>query len=1623
MSQYTREVKELYKNGKYQECLEKTEEILRTSKDYATLVMKGACCSHLGYHEDSVESYFAALSMDSENNLAWIGIYNELKKNSDKNGDVLLRVCARLIEKFSVLDSSEKYLDYTKTFIKTVVQSRLPLPLGCSTFNDMCEFVLEMDPCNLYALEASFRLEIEFFFFCGFPELLDPSLSSQPMFINLIQRFNPFINSSSLFLKRLTRFEQSLETMQESISLSKTFNITLCLSHLLLKLYTHFLPNFMPTTDYNNCNNISKSGNPIPEDADLRNYIKNEIDKLDFDGVIGFNNWIKHDVIDIHAGLFYGLALFKLYQFNECSSVIRKLIYDIDRNCKQFNAESARFIEPVSKFIEKSRGSNATMNVSSKHSLCTPFRLNIHKFFVCVQTACDVYTFIKYWLNIIFMANTCNLRTSAITIEETGTLPCCTGNTDFIPSNWKDVYLTLSMEYYLVLNNVKNAFHIYEQWKILHGYHYKSTTDTMDLSPRFLICLVWLKAILSLKSSEFKTEEITPHSVKDGLLNILKTSNTILSSRYQYLVGCVMEFFAQSFPDCSSTMGCEEQLAKFSLGVQYAKHYYANHLQMGHIYREMERSKEALTSYTEAYNSMPNLPICAYNYAVALCRQDEWEKALDVYSSINQSEFTKEMWLNYGLIALRLGRIYECLPALQRVVLAKNEALYWEILGEAYLLRRSHETAVRAFNRALELEPNRPFTLILCGRTYRHMNEIYSALSCFNNALSMIENSYMTDPMCRKFYILILKELIEIHMTKCRSGIYQGYTGQAINDLQLLGYFIGSKVVPFWFFRYTGDVLSLLSVVDDLFLLIEIPTRMVSLMENVEISTDSKISNDTVKINIVTCLQLANIYFACALRTRSSSVRYPAASLDPNAGVSTSETESEHHPSRLLVIGSLLVSLGVHQLNQGYYIQRNIEMKQQLSNSPHVIKYNGFSSSELYRLSESTLKQAIQLLDSLSNIYKDFLSELLKDKSLLAPGVTTLDDEIDETDTRDRLILIGRLQSRAWSALAGIYSTSEENFDSEITYCLCQALLLNPDNTTVMVNLAMQQMKQGQTELAVNLVAQAKAVDPDNFKVWLVSAQLAAVMSGGPSIGPGLLVNTEVLSHLIHAGFTGSNYRVASQLTLHLIPIIIEYAQYNFLCDPSTTTSSSISMSQQDSSALIQMFDKRAHLRLSINVAIECLNRAIAFEPGNIRLWHNRGILLQLMGFSVPAKQCLKKAVSLLNKQKGLCYQDNPDELAFRSLVLSHYFLITYICGSPDWQVGNQLVTLTKNPNSTFCHSLAEACAKGIIYTMCPDRPSLPNLSMICLTKEIERLQNQGSYVTKSAMEFQPNAGIWLMMTIQLLDCSYFGPVQEMNKLQSYLTELKLNALSLSSSSSLLYRSISFPLAYNLSQIGVRLGKDVNWLTNSPLCKMIYEISSSKQMEYESLSNLPDLYSNRLGDNYLPLGGQLTDTELNNWIMNNAYLSLCSSRLTSTLACISRYLVQRPSEPMRWIYLFACLLDRNQLSQTTNLSSIQLKSNITSMNDKLIIYTNIIMKCLSVITELNTECPMNLVFASALVNFTSWWLDVDKYHSISKQVENVYENLLLNLRRAAVLFPNTPNILSTLRNISETIHT
>lgn len=68
------------------------------------------------------------------------------------------------------------------------------------------------------------------------------------------------------------------------------------------------------------------------------------------------------------------------------------------------------------------------------------------------------------------------------------------------------------------------------------------------------------------------------------------------------------------------------------------------------------------------------------------------------------------------------------------------------------------------------------------------------------------------------------------------------------------------------------------------------------------------------------------------------------------------------------------------------------------------------------------------------------------------------------------------------------------------------------------------------------------------------------------------------------------------------------------------------------------------------------------------------------------------RAVMLLNKQNQLSYRDNPNELAFFSLVLSHYFLITYI-----WWV-QYLLLLFSSVDSKFTKYFALCLCLSYVY-------------------------------------------------------------------------------------------------------------------------------------------------------------------------------------------------------------------------------------------------------------------------------------------------------------------------------------
>ncbi|KAA3680960.1 uncharacterized protein DEA37_0006498 [Paragonimus westermani] len=101
---------------------------------------------------------------------------------------------------------------------------------------------------------------------------------------------------------------------------------------------------------------------------------------------------------------------------------------------------------------------------------------------------------------------------------------------------------------------------------------------------------------------------------------------------------------------------------------------------------------------------------------------------------------------------------------------------------------------------------------------------------------------------------------------------------------------------------------------------------------------------------------------------------------------------------------------------------------------------------------------------------------------------------------------------------------------------------------------------------------------------------------------------------MLHLGRT--QVPLALYLTDNLFPLLIDAVSRPVYGESNTTPS--------DHSKETCTF-----LRLAMEIVTEALNRALAYEPQNPRLWHNRGLLLQLAGLSAPAEFCLRRAYSL----------------------------------------------------------------------------------------------------------------------------------------------------------------------------------------------------------------------------------------------------------------------------------------------------------------------------------------------------------------------------------------------------------
>jgi len=66
----------------------------------------------------------------------------------------------------------------------------------------------------------------------------------------------------------------------------------------------------------------------------------------------------------------------------------------------------------------------------------------------------------------------------------------------------------------------------------------------------------------------------------------------------------------------------------------------------------------------------------------------------------------------------------------------------WCVVGNCFSLQRDHDTAIKFFNRAVQLDPNYSIGYTLCGHEHSANEDYDRALACFRNAIRTDERNY-----------------------------------------------------------------------------------------------------------------------------------------------------------------------------------------------------------------------------------------------------------------------------------------------------------------------------------------------------------------------------------------------------------------------------------------------------------------------------------------------------------------------------------------------------------------------------------------------------------------------------------------------------------------------------------------------------------------------------------------------------------------------------------------------------------------------------------------------------------------------------------------------------------------
>lgn len=174
---------------------------------------------------------------------------------------------------------------------------------------------------------------------------------------------------------------------------------------------------------------------------------------------------------------------------------------------------------------------------------------------------------------------------------------------------------------------------------------------------------------------------------------------------------------------------------------------------MLNLLQSMGRAYQALSQYDcrKAVERFQDLPLHHYNTGYVLCKVGrayfelaQYQKAERVFSEVRSLEPHHLDGLEIHSTTLwHLQKEVELSTLAQELSdMDKSAPQTWCAMGNCFSLQREHDTAIKFFQRAIQVDPNFAYAYTLLGHEYVFTEELDKAMSCFRNAIRVNPRHY-----------------------------------------------------------------------------------------------------------------------------------------------------------------------------------------------------------------------------------------------------------------------------------------------------------------------------------------------------------------------------------------------------------------------------------------------------------------------------------------------------------------------------------------------------------------------------------------------------------------------------------------------------------------------------------------------------------------------------------------------------------------------------------------------------------------------------------------------------------------------------------------------------------------